>query len=184
MIMRKFLFLVLYAAIALLLAGSFVSCNKMVDELDTDPEKAILGKWELVLLTRNVGDEIQHTPTGYVEYLPGGRFGWYDYATKEYTLYEGKYWVENIVWTPESDYDTDTDCCILHYENSLIKCEDVSPCYECGDELWCYKYIYHRDRPIGFNFTLNFQNQNTISLYCLDVMFITSDYDYVYKRKK
>ena len=64
---------------------------------EIDPNKAILGKWELVLLTRHGGeDDIQYKPTGYVEYLPGGRMGWYDYTTEKYTLFEGKYWFKSF----------------------------------------------------------------------------------------
>ena len=140
--------------------GLFVSCNKMIDELDTDPEKAILGKWELVLLTRNVGDEIQHTPTGYIEYLPDSLMAWYDYATRKRTLLESKYWLEEGV---SSDVDFPHTYWILHYQGfSIESYPDSFGCneYQCtffsnnrmGLDpmvlalIKCYTHIYERKK--------------------------------------
>jgi len=176
-----------FIALMLVLFGNFVSCKDNASEDDNaniDPEEAILGKWELVLLTRNSGsDEQKYTPTGYFEYLPDSLMAWYDYATKKYTVFEGKYWLDNTIKYLDVDPIT-TDYMVLHYENPLVECENGFLCNECGEGLWCYKYEYPIDKPSGFNFKLNFKERNTISLYCLDAMFYTSDYDYIYKRKK
>ena len=156
-----------HAAFLLILAGCFYSCT---DDVVTDPEKAILGKWELVLLTRNGGkDEVKHTPAGYIEYLPDGLMRWYDYATKEYTLFEGKYWLTLEM----EDYNQWWD---LHYQNAWI---------ERAEGTGYYLYIYdYPDKPLGFNFTCTFISNNQIGLYDLDVWSFAGNFTYVYKRKK
>jgi len=159
-----------HLAILMMLVGNLSSCsNKMNDDLD--PEKAILGKWELVLLTRNMGkDEVQHTPTGYIEYLPESRMVWYDYATKKYTVLDGKYWLEEVVGElengiPKKGWN-------LHYQDLWIELEDgtgycVYPDFQCCKKQSC-----------------SFISNNQMMLYQLCLISITADYTYVYKRKK
>ena len=168
-----------FAAIAMIMAGSFSCTSKMneVDEEVTDPETAILGKWELVQLTGGVYEHApeKYTPTGYVEYLHDGRFGWYDYSTKEYILYEGLYWVDKSYRWSEQIHHVD-DGWVLHYENPRVYNE------EFGGEL--DKYKYHLDKPIGNQFLLHFKNHDTMSLYCLELITGIRMPDYIYKRKK
>jgi len=74
------------------------SCQKEEDWRDKSPETLILGKWELVRDVFNFYGTFlvdEYIPEGYVEFLSKGRFAWYDYQTKEYTLFESKYVVEN-----------------------------------------------------------------------------------------
>ena len=167
------------AAILLLVTGIFSSCKgRMEDEEVTDPETAILGKWELVLLTGGVHEPEKYEPTGYVEYLPDGRFGWYDYTTKEYTLFQEKYWVDTSYGWPEPVHQIEEGW-VLHYETSLAEMDNSRggvDTYTVGPDFL--------DKPIGFNFQLKFNNQNTKSLYCLDAWSFAGSPDYIYKRKK
>lgn len=139
----------------LILAGNLSSCTKD----GTDPTKVILGKWELVLLTRNEGrDDIRFKPTGYVEYYPDSLMGWYDYKTKKYTLLEGKYWLdfheskENSIWNH----------CILHYEQSVDYPDHFSGCLE-------------------YKCTFKSVNQMDLDQRCVDA--VIGAHTYVYKRK-
>ena len=127
-----------YIAIVLLLAGSFVSCkDKMNDEIDFDPENPILGKWELSYLTGGVGPAKKTCdPTGYMKYLPDGLMGWYDYATKKYSLLKCKYRIENVV-EHNPVFGTITDYILIHYqlEDGTYVSYDVIPDFlGCGIE--------------------------------------------------
>jgi len=170
--------------LCIVLAGILSSCtskSEEVDEIVTDPETAILGKWELVLLANRVGVEDQkYTPTGYVEYLPEGCLGWYDYATKEYTLFEQKYWLYKEVEMVTEDISE--EYWVLQYETPMkeveytgeIKTVPVGP----------FHFYNCPDKPVGNKFQLKFTNQNTISLYCWGLYLAIKDADYIYKRKK
>jgi len=146
----------------------------MEGDSNVDANVLILGKWELVLLDGGPGKERKYEPTGYVEYLPNGHFGWYDYETKEYTLYEGKYWLDkthNEFPLPERF----KDYWVLHYDNPRIFYEDVG--------MFGYKYQQYQDRPPKNNFLLKFIDQNTKSLFCLDLIPAFPHPDFIYKRK-
>ena len=162
------------AAMMLMLAGSFASCsNKISDDKEEvpHPKTAILGKWELVLLTRNMGkDEIQHTPTGYVEYLPEGLMSWYDYTTKKHTLLESKYCLEevsyvNVQGIPDSNW-------YVHYQNLWIELKDGTRSCIYPDFQGCE------------NQACNFISNNRMGLYQLCTAPIIEDYTQIYKRKK
>ena len=151
--------------------------------IDYDTEAVIallLGKWELVMKYRSdhTIDEMIYTPNGYVEYLPDSCFGWYDYATQEYTLYEGKYWIDHFKYPKDfpSDKNYVWNDWVLHYENPWIG--------EGGFGGGGYKYGYQKDIPGGNNFQITNISQDTIKLYCLDYTFGRRDFDYIYSRKK
>jgi hypothetical protein len=156
-----------------------------------DPEaKAIMeklvGKWELVLRVRDwdkpddPNEHIVHIPNGYVEYMPDGRFGWFDYKTQEYPLYERKYWVDHDLvaiphWYEGAPPSMKSDRWILHYEKFLVYNEQ----FECDLE-----YMYFSDDQIGCNDNyLTFLDEDTIMLYPSSIIFITKDFDIIYKRK-
>ena len=88
------------AAIALILAGISSSCSDKAKN-DIDPEKAILGKWELVVTYISQDHPIPRQPSGFYEFRPNGIVVWYDYASKEYTLPAMKYWFEPIELHPD-----------------------------------------------------------------------------------
>jgi len=141
-----------------------------------DVENAILGKWEFVLATGSVHGTIEHKPAGYVEYLPNGHFAWYDYATKKYILYEGKYWIDkNYEWS-NTVYQIDKGW-ILHYENPRVFSEVF------GEEIFMYEY--YPDKPHGNQLLFQFINRDTHSLFCIDLApSIMKLPDFIYKRKK
>ena len=150
-------------AVVLILTGSFSCSNKMNDDNKevTDPETAILGKWELFFLTRNRADHEgyeKYIPTGYVEYLPSGQMGWYDYKTKKYTLFEGKYWF-NLY---ESGEDKIFNYWRLYYDQSV----DYPDHFGCRE----YKCTFISNNRIG------------LDQLCHDALIPVQTY--VYKRKK
>ena len=65
------------------------SCEK--EKIETDPKKAILGKWEIVE-DGNWPDLEPCQATQYVEYLPDSILREYEYKTKN--SYFKKYWIE------------------------------------------------------------------------------------------
>jgi hypothetical protein len=129
----------------------------------SDPEKAILGKWELMELYQY--DATVYQPTGYVEYLPDSIFGWYDYSTKKYERFEGKYWIESVVYPEGTD-----NILVLHYQNTWIDEEK-------------YQYEYYPDKPYGNNFGCSFSG-NQLELYTFGALSQTKMPTYIYKRKK
>jgi len=171
-----------HAVIALMLVGSFTSCSNKMDD-DLDPEKAILGKWELVLLTRDMGkDEVQHTPTGYIEYLPEGQMAWYDYSSKVYTLFEEKYcladsFVHSLPQNPPKVYHVE-DGRILHYETTLIEVDNI----DGGVDTYRVPPDFP-DKPHGHRFFLKFIDKNTLILNSLDLISIAGTPYFIYKRK-
>ena len=164
-------------ALLLVLSGSLIYCSdKINDEPNPDPEKAILGKWELVLLTRNMGqDEQQYTPTGYIEYLPDSLMAWYDYATKKYTILERKYWLEEVD-NPDSD-NIPNKYWILHYQGLWIGLGDGTGYYSYGDYPDCISYDCNRNKGTFFS-------NNRMGLIQLCVMDYVGSYTYIYERKK
>jgi len=169
--------------IVLLLATSYSCKNKMNNNEEvTDPETAILGKWELVLLKSSVGNEQKQTPTGYVEYLPEGRLGWYDYTTKEYTLFEHKYWVYKYLNVEAHLEDVLREYWVLEYEKILAEWE-----YPDGEKksfpVGPFQFFENQYRYVANKFRLKFINQNTISLYGLDI-FLAISVEHIYKRIK
>ena len=156
---------------ALIFEGCFVSCSDKKDDY-INPEELILGKWELVLLTRDMGkDEIQHTPTGYIEYLPDNLMAWYDYTTLKYTLLERKYWLEEIISDDEHKYWT------LNYQGLWIDLGDGTEYYSYGD------YPDHASFDCNVNKCTFFSN-NRMGLHQLCAAPYREDYTYVYERKK
>jgi len=140
-------------------------------------EEAIQGKWVLLQCSRSYTEGIQNnTPTGYVEYLSDGHFAWYDFKTKKYTLYEGKYWIDSIFNKPISQELIDFYCWVLHYENSKIFSE------ESGGYL--YKYTYHLDIPLYNQFAIRFIDKNTFSLDGIELVGYIALPSYIYKRIK
>ena len=151
------------------------SCEKDEPKVEST-ETLILGKWEYVLdstvhlygkdvgwehlldsadywyhdINGNIiqGDVI--TPTGYIEFLPEGRFAWYDYGTKIYSLFEGEYWLykrfPDGTPMPTSYYDPDW--------NHLY--------HNCVEEMWklevsLYPFGY---TGIGYENSFTFANKN------------------------
>jgi len=156
-----------WIAILLLLAGNLFSCSddKVNEEVDINPEKAILGKWELVLLN-GASDEKQYIPTGFVEYLPDGQMAWYDYATKKYTVLDTKYWLEKEDNPGGDPYWT------LYYRGLWIKLDDGTRHLLYPDSQGCD--IQH----------CTFISNNRMGLTQLCVFAIAGSYTYIYKRKK
>jgi len=147
----------------LILTGGFYSCE---EELDIDPEKDILGKWEFVETQPYKGPSESNKPAGYTEYLPDGLMRWYDYAVKEYTL-EGKYWFTN---------SEELNSFVLHleYKKTWIEEEDGKG-----------YYTYDRFPDLfGLNFRCTFISKYKISLYCSDFRTISPSNEYIYKLKK
>jgi len=158
----------------------------------TDPEaekivEKLLGKWELVQLVRHwddPDDRIIHEPNGYVEYMADDRFGWFDYKTQEYTLFEGKYWIDhyplqpNILFpssSPDSKEDQwEVDQWVLHYEDFLVYSEE----HESN-----IIFLYFSDKTNSNNSYLTFINQDTIKLTNSSEINIMKSYDFIYKRK-
>jgi len=166
--------------LCIVLAGILSSCtskSEEVDEIVTDPETAILGKWELVY-TQLLDVKELNTPQGYVEYLPDGSFAWYDNATKVYTVFEEKYWIDDRYgWSyPPSSFLVE-DGMVLHYETSLIEVDNGST-FTVGPDF--------PDKPFGPHgnlFHLTFKNRNTMCLYSLDKMSIAGTVYFIFKRK-
>jgi len=167
-----------FAAIAMMMAGCFSCTSKMneVDEEVTDPETAILGKWELVeKIDCSRCPEKKHTPNGYVEYLTDGCFGWYDYTTKEYILYETKYWLDKVL-DFMNDNDIPKDYWSLHYETTLIELDNG-----VGGKDTCRVGPDYPDKPLSNNCQLEFINHNTMKLFLHG---FGGNIEFIYKRKK
>ncbi len=79
-----------FFAIFVILTG----CEKK-KQIEKDPAKAILGKWELVEMGNYPVLEEIEDPSGYVEYLPDSIRRVYNYQSKEFT-YE-KYWIDSLL---------------------------------------------------------------------------------------
>ena len=173
--MKLFKFLCTFTLLLFLCSCRNYSNSQM--ENDFDPITAILGKWELIRLYRNINDDIEYTPNGYVEYLSNNRFGWYDYKGKNFTLYKVKYRIDHKLSLDNigTVYEMGNDL-VLHYENQIVETSGY------GEEA--IEYGHHIDKPFGNNFLLKFLNRDCISLYVLDANFIMGDYYYIYKRKK
>jgi len=78
----------------LLIFGS--SCEKENTEFETDPKKAILGKWEITEMG-NWPDLLPvKNPISYTEYLPDGTMRVYVYETGEYFYY--KYSIDSLLY--------------------------------------------------------------------------------------
>jgi hypothetical protein len=147
----------------------------------TKSGETIIGKWELVEIRGGGLGDRKHEPRGYVEYLADGRFGWYDYTTKEYTLFdESKYWIDrthvvprvnqpDIVTTFEDPY------WVLHYGTTLIELDDERVIRGGPD---------FPDKGAGFSFQLKFIDQNTKSLFVLDLITGVPMSTAIYKRIK
>jgi hypothetical protein len=73
-----------------------VSCEKENREFETDPKKAILGKWEVIEMGNWPDLQPVANPSGYVEYLPDSIMREYDYETGEY--FYKKYWIDTILY--------------------------------------------------------------------------------------
>jgi len=79
---------------------------------EIDPAENCFGKWEYYKRIRHEGtDEYQFNPTGYLELLPDGCWGWYDYETEEYIMAEGRYQLKNRPIIPTEGFS-----CMLEFE--------------------------------------------------------------------
>jgi len=164
------------AAIVLMLAGSFSSCaNKINDDEVFDPESTILGKWELVQVKGAIPEPEKHNPSGYVEYLPYGQLGWYDYATKEYTLFETKYWLVKEV---ENNMENPNEYWIVNYETSLVEIDNNR-----GGVDRYQVPPYYPDRPDGALCRLEFVNKNTMKIFG-GFCYLAYTPEFIYKRIK
>ena len=85
--MKKLIYLSLFILIAVL------SCEK--EKIETDPKKAILGKWEITQLGNWPSMEYIEDPLGYEEYLPDSVMRQFDYKTN--TNNYKKYWIEDSI---------------------------------------------------------------------------------------
>jgi hypothetical protein len=83
-------FLFLFGIIGIL---SF-SCEK--EKIETDPTKAILGKWEIIELGNWPDMESVPEATGYKEYLSDSILREFDYETQSFTFYK-KYWIDSLL---------------------------------------------------------------------------------------
>ena len=79
-----------YAAFCIIGILSF-SCKK--EKIETDPQKAILGKWEIVEMGNWPNMDPIEDPLGYEEYLPDSVLRQFDYKTNT-SIYK-KYWIED-----------------------------------------------------------------------------------------
>jgi hypothetical protein len=70
------------------------SCEK--EKIETNPAKAILGKWELIEMGNWPDMEPITNPGGYKEFLPDSILREYDYETDEY--YYKKYWIDTLLY--------------------------------------------------------------------------------------
>lgn len=70
------------------------SCRK--DPIETNPAKAILGKWEIMEIG-NWPDMSPYSASEYVEYLPDSIFRVYNYTTKEYLYSNERYWIDSVL---------------------------------------------------------------------------------------
>ena len=156
--------------------SSCTSKSEEGEEIVTEPETAILGKWELIYKqTQDI--KLSYTPKGYIEYLSDGSLAWYDYATKVYTLFEEKYWLNDsyVLLGPEHKVD---EGIVLHYETALKEVE-----YATGEVMSILVGPSLPDKDHGNQFHLSFKNRNTMCLYSLEVMSIFGTEYYIYKRK-
>ena len=80
---------IIYITLCIIGILSF-SCEK--EKIETDPKKAILGKWEIVEMGNWPNMEPIEEPLAYEEYLPDSILGEYEYKTKN--SYFKKYWIE------------------------------------------------------------------------------------------
>jgi len=168
-------------ALCIVLAGCLISCTSKseVDENVTDPETTILGKWELVYNYNQTLNVIRpFTPNGYIEYLPDGSLAWYDYAIKVYTLFEEKYWLNDIYVLLGPEHRVD-DGIVLHYETTLKEVE-----YATGEVMSILVGPSFPDKDHGNQFHLTFKDSNTMYLYSLEVMSFAGTEYFIYKRKK
>lgn len=76
-----------------LLIFSFVipACERSI-ELEDNPNKIILERWEIIGMGNYPDIEPVSDPSGFVEYLPDSILQEYDYETGEY--YYKKYWID------------------------------------------------------------------------------------------
>jgi hypothetical protein len=71
----------------------FLSCEK--EKIETDPKKAILGKWEIIEIG-NWPNMESTLATGYTEFTPDSIVRFYDYKLKQFTS-QGKYWISDTI---------------------------------------------------------------------------------------
>ena len=161
-------------AVSLIVAAIFSACTDKKlngDEEDICPTKSIIGKWELVEFRGGILQEPRkHEPRGYVEYLADGRFRWFDYTTKEYTLFESKFRMEQSfrVFNPDG-YEWQ-----LYYEMTKIEFDNGKLFYVCPE---------FPDKPLGCSFLIRFIDQNTKSLWTTDHWIVPEPY-FIYRRIK
>ena len=73
---------------------SHFCCEK--EKIETDPAKAILGKWEIF----EIGNWPNMEPinaTGYTEYTSDSVFRYFEYSYNQFTV-QGKYWIDDSVF--------------------------------------------------------------------------------------
>ena len=142
---KYFNFILLLVCIVL-----FSEC-RMDDEVDievTDPAQAIIGKWELVLLTRNMGnDEVKYKPTGYIEYFPDGSLQWYDYKKGKHIMLEATYWLEEFFGELENYIPKKG--VTLHYQDLWIELKDgkqycIYPDFQGCNSQSCVFFSHNR----------------------------------------
>ena len=68
-------------------------CKK--DKIETDPRKAILGKWELIEMGNWPQMDPVNQPNGYKEYMPDSILREYDYNTGD--VFIKKYWIDSLL---------------------------------------------------------------------------------------
>lgn len=78
----------------LLLMLTTFGCEK--NKIETDPTKAILGKWEMIEIG-NWPNMESYSASGYDEYLPDSLLGIYNYTTKEYQYANEKYYIDSLL---------------------------------------------------------------------------------------
>ena len=147
------------------------SCQKE-NWRDKSPETLIIGKWELVrdsTILNWLTEETEineYIPGGYVEFLPEGQLAWYDYQTKLYTLFEGKYVVENLWYAGWFWLVPDDSWYLQHTNHDVYWRQKI----EIGNPV---------DLPACSNNKISFEDENTMILLHYSVKLY-----FIYKRIK
>lgn len=69
------------------------SCEKEKIEIETDPAKAILGKWEIIEIGNWPNMELT-SATGYTEFLSDSIVRFFEYDKNQFTS-QAKYWIDD-----------------------------------------------------------------------------------------
>jgi len=116
------------------------SCSKSEPlQLDLDPQKAILGKWELI-----EGGGRPYNSPDYVEYLPDSIVRYYDGIQKQF-ISQTTYWLKDSMLYKGIYVDGAFDGERLEYHffdnNNKLQLENHNLISVAGAPVWVYKRI-------------------------------------------